>query len=57
MTWIFAGAIWFMVAEARGQSPDEETWFVLTALTVVFATAIYHIVLTVRLKPAKSAVQ
>ena len=57
MTWIFAGAIWFMVAEARGKAQMKETWFVLTALTVVFATAIYHIVLTVRLKRAKSAVQ
>jgi uncharacterized membrane protein len=48
-TWLFAAVTWFMVAEARGQSPDDETWFVLLALGVVFATAIYHIVLTVRL--------
>jgi uncharacterized membrane protein len=50
--WIFAASAWFMVAEARGQNPDLELWFIPLALVIVFATVIYHIVLTVRLGKA-----
>jgi uncharacterized membrane protein len=55
--WIFAASSWFSVAEARGQNPDLILWFIPLALGVIFATVIYHIVLTVRLKPAKSVAQ
>lgn len=49
MTWLFAAATWFTVAEARGQSPDvENTWFFPPAVGIIFATAVYHIVRMVR---------
>jgi len=55
-TWLFAAVTWFMVAEARGQSPDiENTWFVPLTLGVVFATVNYHIVRMVRLSTPKTS--
>lgn len=56
IVWIFAATNWFVVAEARGQNPDQVLWFIPTALVVVFATAIYHIVLTVRLSKSNADV-
>ena len=58
MTCIFAASAGFMVAEARGQSPDvENTWFVPPALVVVFATVIYHVVRMVRAGKSKVSAQ